>query len=61
MSLSKKSRFGVNGETVDSKIMFWYYSWDIASACIWDLNVIDNIELKHTLTKEEINQERKGL
>ena len=56
-----KSRFGVNGETVDNDIMFWYYSWDVASGCIWDLNAIDAIELKHTLTKEEINQKRKGL
>ena len=40
--------------------MNWYYTWDVASGCIWDLNAIDNIELKHTLTKEEINQKRKG-
>tara|TARA_Y100000389_G_scaffold200171_1_gene240032 strand:+ start:150 stop:713 length:564 start_codon:yes stop_codon:yes gene_type:complete len=55
----KKSKYGLNGETVDTEIIFWYSGWDVASACIWDLNAIDNIELKHTLTKEEINQERK--
>ena len=57
----KGTRYGVNGETVSDRKMNWYYTWDVASGCIWDLNAIDNIELKHTLTKEEINQKRKGL
>jgi hypothetical protein len=24
---------------------FWYYSWDCASGCIWDADIIDRVEL----------------
>ena len=24
----------------------WYYTWDCASACVWDLSIIDNIQAK---------------
>lgn len=24
---------------------FWYYGWDIASGCIWDVNAIESVEL----------------
>ena len=55
----KKSKYGLNGEIAGKvKVWFWYTPWDVASGCIWDLNAIDNVELKHTFTEEEINRVR---
>jgi hypothetical protein len=25
---------------------FWYYSWDVASGCVWNLEAIESVELK---------------
>jgi hypothetical protein len=35
--------------------MFWYYSWDCASGCVWDADVIDRVEL---LGKKQIAREK---
>lgn len=32
---------------------FWYYSWDCASGCVWDLSAIEHIELASVDTEAE--------
>lgn len=32
--------------------MFWYYSWDVASGCIWNISAITKIELALNIAAE---------
>lgn len=32
---------------------FWYYPWDCASGCIWNMSIIETFELKEGYPKED--------
>lgn len=31
----------------------WYYSWDVASACVWNLNVLEKVTTTHPVPRED--------
>ena len=37
----------------EKRFTYWYYPWDVASGCIWNLDIIKNIELSFKKVKGE--------